>query len=553
MSLTDRFIFVLHSHIPYVMHHGQWPHGEHWLYEAAVETYLPLIQQLERCVADGIRPAITIGLTPVLVEQLESDRFKAGFVDYLETKVTAAEKDISLCEASGETDMAALGRMWMMFYQDALDRFTGSLDGSIVGRFRKLQDTGAIEILTSNATHGYMPLLSRDDCVSAQVKAGVATYQKYFGRDPQGIWMPECAYRPAGHWQNPVFPEQSGWRKGVDDILVENGFQYTMIDSPLLGNASLMGVYEDKPVEMGELRYERTPYVPYRLASGLQLFVRDHITGYQVWSRHQGYPGDGSYLEFHKMKDTSGIKYWRITGPDAELGDKVVYDPAKAAEMVRKHAAHFAGLVAQLGLNFRNSHGLSSMLVSPFDAELFGHWWFEGPEWMRRMLTEMVTRTDVRPACCHEMAERGEYADVIRLPEGSWGENADHSVWFNDKTRFIWEALYLLEERFTTVLGQGRHLLQPDSVFHEVMKEAGIALFLAQASDWPFLIHTGGAVDYAEERFTGHVKQVKDLLDKGETLVGGGTLSDVDRDAIAEMARKNNVFRDLDLNWWLDA
>ena len=84
---------VLHAHLPYVLHHGTYPHGEAWLYEAAAETYLPILDMIGEVALHKSRPAMTIGLTPILLEQLSHERFKTGFVEYLEGRMDRARQD----------------------------------------------------------------------------------------------------------------------------------------------------------------------------------------------------------------------------------------------------------------------------------------------------------------------------------------------------------------------------------------------------------------------------------------------------------------------------
>ncbi|NOZ13987.1 MAG: DUF1957 domain-containing protein [Acidobacteria bacterium] len=551
-EITGRFLFVLHSHIPYVMNHGVWPHGEHWLFEAAAETYLPLLKTLRRFESEKQRPAISIGMTPVLVEQMKSDGFRERFSEFLNEKLNLAIKDVTLLEESGDSRMAALAGRWRDFYRDSIDTFQNFCGGDIVDAFRKLQDEGLVEILTSAATHGYLPLLSRDACVRAQIKAGIQVYENAFGRKPEGIWMPECAYRPAGEWVNPIVPEERFVRKGVDEILVEEGLEYTVIDSPLLGNANLLGMYSEKEPDFSKIHFSRTPYLPYRLSSGLQLFVRDHVTGYQVWSRHHGYPGDPYYLEFHKMKDTSGIKFWRITGTDVDLGGKQPYDPEIAEARIKENSAHFVGLINRLMAEFKETNGCPGVLVAPFDAELFGHWWFEGPRWLYEVLHLLKSTDSVVPVTCREMAEVSETAEVIDLPEGSWGENADHSVWLNDETKWTFRELYSVERNFVSFVQQNRGKWQKNSTLKSVLTEAAKSLLLAEASDWQFLIHKESALDYVEKRFRGHVGEVARFLGMANILNGRERLTADDEKFLERCHMKNDCFQSLDLTWWCE-
>ncbi len=229
-----KLVLVLHSHLPYVLSHGRWPHGMDWIHEAAAETYMPVLQIMDRLIAEGISPKLTIGLTPVLSEMLADEVFKDDFESYLDQKITAAALDAEefYRTEDGRHDLA---RMWEDFYGGMKEYFLVTLKRDIPGAFKRLQDEGHIEIITCAATHGYLPLLAEDTSVQAQVRLGVETYRKHYGRDPKGIWLPECAYRPAYEWTPPV--EGAGGprpRKGVEEFLAENGIKYFIVDTHLL-------------------------------------------------------------------------------------------------------------------------------------------------------------------------------------------------------------------------------------------------------------------------------------------------------------------------------
>ncbi len=551
MEKNGYFLFILHSHIPYVLKHGEWPHGEYWLYEAVAETYIPLLQMLERFKEKNTKPKITIGLTPVLIEQLKTDYFKEKFNQYLEFKIELLQKDKKEFEKKNQSDYSALALFWEKFYTDIQHLFNFTYDKDIINRFKYFQDRGYIEILTSAATHGYLPLLAYDNNVRAQIKTGIDTYVRYFGRKPKGIWMPECAYRPKGLWKNPITGEEFV-RKGVDEILVEEGIEYTFIDSPNLENASLFNQYGENSANPLEFKYSKTPYIPYKLESGLTLFVRDHITGYQVWSKHYGYPGDPYYLEFHKQKDTSGIKYWRITGADLDLADKKLYDPDKANERIEENAEHFARLITEILKKFKSETGINGILVSPFDAELFGHWWFEGPKWLEKVIKKLSEIDGIEPKTGSEILKISKTAETIALKEGSWGENNDHSVWLNEKTKWTWEKLYKAEKEFLTFLKKNRKKCLSDNLLNEIMKEAAKSLLLAEASDWQFLIHTASGDDYASERFENHITETEKLLKIAKNYCKNRKLTENEKKTIEELKAKNLVFNDICIEWYLE-
>ncbi len=246
MSL-GKFTFVLHTHLPYVLGHGKWPHGTDWLNEAAVECYIPLLNVFNRLVDEGIKPAITIGLTPILCEQLAHPAFPEILNDYINQKIEASINDYEAFTRTGDAK-AALAAMWRDYFMSISSDFNEKYDRDIVGSFRKLQDGGHIEIITCAATHGYLPLLGSDEAVRAQVRTGVETYRKHFGKQPAGIWLPECAYRPSYAWTHPVdFPGKKTFdRAGVEEVLHENGISYFIVDSHLLEGGKPIGAYIDR-------------------------------------------------------------------------------------------------------------------------------------------------------------------------------------------------------------------------------------------------------------------------------------------------------------------
>ncbi len=521
--MSDKsFSLVLHSHIPYVLAHGSWPHGMDWLYEAAAETYMPLLDVFERLAGEGIPPRANVSFTPVLMEQLKDPAFVQGFEEYLTMKIAIAVRDRSTFEATGNAALRPLTDFWESWYRRLLDDFRGRYHGDIIDAFRSLQDRGQIEVLTSGATHGYFPLLARDESVSHQVRQGRHIYRKYFGRDPRGFWIPECAYRPGYIWKNPFGDGEPYDRLGVDEILKQEGLGYFFVDSHLLKGGEAKGVYIDRFPGL-KLLWEkfRSAYKPadelpndaysayLAHPSLVPFFARDDISGSQVWSRHMGYPGEGAYLEFHKKHFPGGMRYWRITSSDADLGLKEPYDPAAVGDKLEGHAAHFVS-VLEATLQGR----ASGSIVALYDTELFGHWWFEGPEWLYHVIKKLADSA-IEPMTAGGSLDRMTPKTVISLPEGSWGKGGFHWIWLNDDTAWIWKKIYRIEAAAAALeprLGQ---------LDKRVLKQFYREKFLLESSDWPFLISTWSARDYAENRAAEHYERALTLagwLEDGHAL-----------------------------------
>jgi 1,4-alpha-glucan branching enzyme len=546
------YVLALHSHLPYVLNHGRWPHGSDWLCEAAIDTYLPLLETLRRLAADGVAAPVTIGFTPILANQLVSPTFAAELEAYFAQRITACDEAAATIRGTADEHLIPLTDYW----HERLERLRAlfrSVDGDLVAPFRALEEAGHIEIIGGAATHGFSPLLGRDESVRLQFMLGIAEHERLFGRKPAGCWLPECAYRGRGSWKPVPDAPWSGERAGTDEFVAAAGYRYFFVDAHAAAAGVPLSVYEDD-LPMGAERFdlhprpqrakihagiiENSPYQTYRLSSRLPrgprmaALVRDPVASAQVWSRHSGYPGDGTYLEFHKIRWPGGLKLWRVTGNGVDLGDKQPYDPVAARWRVADHAKHFVHLLDGIA----QADG-GTVVVSPFDTELFGHWWFEGPDFLGEMYRAFTGDHDVHPATAsHHLRERPP-ATSLQLAAGSWGANGDYSMWLNDETLWTWRRLWPLEDAFWNAVPAA--LTSADA--RPILAQAARELLIAQASDWQFIISTGEVADYATRRFNLHCDDLERLL---ATLGEGGDLAA--GHALAEELRvRDDVFPEI--------
>jgi len=557
------FTFVLHSHLPYVISHGKWPHGLDWLNEAAAETYIPLLDVFNRLVEEKAMPRIIIGLTPVLIEQLADKSFKEEFKSYLAEKLEAAYMDENEFTREKQIHMARLAGDWHKFYQDIYDNFTKKYKEDIVGAFKRLQDIGAIEIITSAATHGYLPLIGDDIFVRAQVRTGVKAYKRHFGRAPKGIWLPECAYRPHYKWAYPVgsFGEPKE-RAGIEEILHDENVEYFIVDGHLLEGGKPIGVYMDrfkelktlwsqfennynKPIDSGEARSAQKIYMVSSTGGNkpVAILTRDSKTSLQVWSGEYGYPGDGNYLDFHKKRFPGGLRYWKITSAKSDLGSKMVYWPDDVPQRLQENADHFISTVKSTLLEYYDRAKSPGIVVSPFDCELFGHWWFEGPRWIYLVLKGLANDPDIELMTGAAAIEKMAPAEIVSIPEGSWGEGGFHWIWFNDWTKWTWQNLYEAEALMKKAMVKAKTLPDPDGLYKQMARE----LLLLQSSDWQFLISTWSARDYAELRFSDHLDRFKRLYEIAENYAKSKVLSHEDIEFLKDCQQKDAPFEDIDI------
>ncbi len=552
------FTFVLHSHLPWVLHHGRWPHGVDWLNEAAAETYLPLWRVLhERArLHEGRALGVTIDFSPVLCEQLAHPDFAREFVDYLNQKIAAAEEDLDTFTRTGETTLAALAARWERFYRGTLEDFMGPHGTNLVQRFRRLEEQGAIEVFTCGATHGYFPLLSSDTAVEAQVRTARTAHRRHFGRDPRGIWLPECAYRPRGPWRDPVRTDAPViQRRGVEEIVAAQGLRYFFVDSHLISGGRPLGVYADRFEALRHLAHgdagtpadaSRLPYRPYRVGDAPEVacYGRDAVTALQVWSGEHGYPGDPAYLDFHKKRFPGGHRYWAVTHPRADLAHKQVYDADAAAARAPAHAEHFVSLLARVLSDAAARQDGPAVVCAMFDTELFGHWWFEGPQFLGAVL-DRLHASEVAPTTAGAWLERHPPEEVVALPEGSWGDGGGHQVWLNEHTRWTWTPVHEAERRLEALAHEAAGLAR-DPVLERLLSQGARELLLLEASDWQFLITTFAARDYAELRLTQHAADFQRLAGLVEQRLRGGSLSSEDEAFVAECERRDPLFPDVD-------
>ncbi len=554
MAKLGAFTFVLHSHLPYARQSGMWPHGEEWIHEAIAETYVPLLNALYDLEEEGVPFALTVGITPILAEQLADPLIVDHFIHYAAERAAWAATDVDRFEQTGDAAMRDLARFYHHWYARALTSFRDRFRSDLIGAFRRLQDEGRVEVATCAATHGYLPLLSRDSSIHGQVRTGVDAYRRRFGRAPKAIWLPECAYRPA------IVEDENGRttrRPGLETFLAEEDIRvffsetHTVEGGRPVGKAAgeAIGPYGAVPRRYAVARQEDeqtspgTTYQPYWVGDEpgrVAVLGRNNRTGQQVWSSTFGYPGDYYYREFHRKDGVSGMQYWRIGGAGVDLGEKPLYEPDRATERVSEHVAHYVHLVEELVSDFNRENGKFGVISSAYDTELFGHWWFEGVDWLKGVLRGLASSKSVELSTATRIIEEHPPEQVMALPESSWGAGGGHFTWLNVDTQWMWPPIHAAERRMEELVA--RHP-SADGEILTVLNQAARELLLLQSSDWPFLVTTGQAKEYAAQRFTKHLERFNRLA---EIASAQQDILEGDRQFIAKIAERDNPFPAID-------
>lgn len=560
MGAIGAFTFVLHSHLPYARLAGRWPHGEEWIHEAASETYIPLLNTLYDLKEEGTPYRLTLGLTPILAEQLADADVLDHFDQYLDDRIAAANNDIIYFQSENTQDdhLRALAVWYHDWYSAIKKSFNTRFKRDIIGAFAQLQEAGFIEIITSAATHAYLPLLGRDSAINGQIKTGIASYKRLFKRRPTGMWLPECAYRPA------YLTADGTLRQGLETFLAQNGITVFFSETHTITGGQPVGVAGGDvigPYGVIKRRYvippsttlpqrDSTTFRPYYVSetsassgqqhSGVAVIGRNNNTGQQVWSADWGYPGDFDYREFHKKAGTSGLQYWRVTGAKIELAYKDYYHPDWAAYKVEQHAEHFAHLVGDLLRDYYQQTGQTGIIAANYDTELFGHWWFEGVSWIGKVLRHLAINPDVVLTTASDYIRENPPSEILSLPEGSWGAGGTHFTWDNGETHWMWQPIHEAEARMERLANQFK---APPTSTRDVLNQAARELLLLQSSDWSFLVTTGQAREYAIQRFNQHIDRFNRLANSLESGLPALALAE-------EYWELDKVFPDIDYLWF---
>jgi 1,4-alpha-glucan branching enzyme len=514
-----RLCLVLHAHLPFVRHpeHPTFLE-EDWLFEAITETYVPILTFAERLRDEGVPFQFAMTLSPPLCEMLDDRMLQDRYARHLAGRLELIER-----ERHRGKNKAAVEVYHKLFTQahDVVERRNGR---KLLGAFKGLQDSGHLEILTCGATHGFFPNMSRPEAVNAQVAVAVANYRKHFGRPPRGIWLPECGYAP-----------------GVDVILKRHGIEWFVVDSHGVMNGSRVP--------------KRGVFAPVRTPAGVAVFARDRESSKQVWSAREGYPGDGLYREFYRdlgydadfdyikpylhpdgVRRNVGLKYHRITG-DVPLHTKEPYDPAAAFAKADEHAGNFVFNRNQQSKWLRAKTGAAPTIVSPYDAELFGHWWFEGPRFL-----ETVARRFARPdsevalISPSEVLKIENRLQVLEPSMSTWGDKGYAEVWLNGGNDWMIRHQHRAEDRMVEL---ARHRPSAAGLEKRAITQAARELLLAQSSDWAFLITVGTAAPYGQRRFREHITRFTRLAD-------GIERGSIDERELRTMEERDTLFPELD-------
>lgn len=512
---------VLHAHLPYVRHPEYEEFlEEDWFFEALTETYIPLIEAFDRMLEDGVDFRITMSLTPTLLSMLSDPLLQYRYLRYINKLIDLAGREVERTRWMPEFHELALMYHWRL--SRARQIFLERYNSHLIPAFKRYQDLGKLEIITCGATHGFLPLMLNRTAARAQLEIATSHYEKHLGRRPRGIWLPEC-----------------GYEEGIDELLREVGIRFFFTDT--------------HGILFGTPRPRFGVFAPVYCPTAVAAFGRDMESSKQVWSAREGYPGDYVYREFYRdvgfdldydyirpylhadgNRINLGIKYYRITGPTDR---KEPYRPAIAREKAAEHAGNFMFNRGKQIEYLNDFLGIKPIIVSPYDAELFGHWWYEGPEWIEFLMRKLhFDQETIRPITPSEYLERHPKLQIIKPSMSSWGYKGYNEVWLEGSNDWIYPHLHMISDRMVELADR---FPDTDGALRRALNQAAREVLLAQSSDWAFIMKTGTMVEYANKRTKDHIARFNRLFDDINNRR-------INEQWLKEVENRDNIFPDID-------
>ena len=513
---------VLHAHLPFIRHPEYEDFlEEDWFYQAMLETYLPLLDVFERLNGEGVDFKLTMSITPPLCAMMSDPLLEKRFKKFLDLRIDLCHKEVERTKNTDYSDVASMYKQKLERMRHLYQNYYGR---NVLNGFRKFQDLGKLEIITCCLTHGFLPLQVKKESAFAQVKLATDDYKRHFRRKPKGIWLAECAYSP-----------------GDDRILKINDIDYFFV--------------ETHGILYGSPRPRYGVYAPIYCKSGVAAFARDNESAHQVWSAEHGYPGDFSYREFYRdlgydldydyvkpylhsdgVRRNIGIKYHKITGK-VPLSHKAPYNPKQADETAASHAGNFLFNRERQVEHLYNVMGKKPIITSMYDAELFGHWWYEGPQFLEYFLKKVhYDSGTLKLTTPSQYLKENSHNQILTPSMSSWGDKGYCDVWLNSSNDWIYRHIHKAVERMTELANKYPNA---DGILKDALNQAGRELSLAQSSDWAFLMTVGTALNYSVKRTKEHLVQFNSLYSQ---ILSGN----IDKTYLDNLNWKNNVFANID-------
>lgn len=512
--------FVLQSHLPYVRHpESEKKLEEVWFFNAISETYLPLLRVFDRLAGDGIRFKLAFSISATLIAMLEDELLQKRYLEHLSDKIILGEKEV--LRTKDDPALNRLAQMYLDKYRRNYEDFSVQYRCNLIKPIKNLERNGYLELITTAATHAFLPFYQEyASSIEAQINTAVMNHSRVFGSVPKGFWLPELAYYP-----------------GLDRHLKRNNLDYFFTTAHSL-------LFSEKKTRYGV-------YAPMKSPAGTFAFARDIPASRAVWSEKDGYPGDQSYRDFyrdigfelpkeyvspfideHELRINTGFKYHAIS----EKGNQRVYDREEALEVVEEHADNFLYRRLSQVRKVANLIDRPPLVVCPYDSELFGRWWFEGPVWLEKIIRKIDENPDLSLITPSDYLEIYPENDEGKPVYSSWGNSGYGQVWLNGQNDWIYRHIHKAVERMEDLV---HRFPDEGGLKRRVLDQAAREVLLAQSSDWPFIISMGTCEPYA-------VTRVREHLNNFNSIYDNLCRNTVNTEWLTRLEKRHNIFPNLD-------
>ena len=517
-NYLGKLAIVLHAHLPYVRKNEKNSLEEDWLFQAILECYIPLLEVMESSKQkDDNNTKLTLSLSPTLLSLLINEEIKKKFSSWIKTRLVFLN-DLTDKEKSASAFLIRNIKNKYLYWEKC--------SGNLIERFKNLNIDGNLDILTCAATHGYLPILRENpETVLGQINTAIRSHEAIFGRRPLGIWLPECAY-----YEN------------LDEILFDSGIRYAVLDGH--------GILNGSP------RPRYGVYAPICSKKGVAFFGRDSESTLPVWSSKDGFPGNPAYREFHKdlgwelpaselkkkgipSRRPLGLKFHKITNNRDSLDKKEFYIEDEAIKKVEEDADSYLLSRSKQLRNLSLSSSFDPILTAPFDAELFGHWWYEGPKFIEHILNKS-TKYSIKLTNLKEILLQKPNLQICDPSPSSWGQGGYHDYWLNDKNAWIVPEITKAGAIFIELSNQEFN----DEFSIRLLKQAARELLLSESSDWSFILRAGTTTELAKERINRHLFRFWKLID----MIKKNSV--IDFEFLKNIEEEDRIFPDLQIKDW---
>lgn len=522
MNERHAISLVLNAHLPFIRHpeHPRF-FEERWLFEAISDTYLPLLRVFERLDKDHIPYKVAMVFSPTLSHMLGDPLLIERYLEFLDSRIEFGAEEVR----HNKKDKR-LYQLSSMYYDRLVeDRvlFTERYEHNLLKAFDYYQKKGRLELLTTAATYAFLPFfLSYPEAIQAQIEVAIASHRAAFGRNPQGFWLPEL-----------------GWYPGLDDYLRAYNFNYSIVDTH--------GLLFGQPVP------SKGVFAPVRTRSSLAVLGRNLSASMDIWDAENGYPNHPVYRDFYRdagydlpreriesflesdgARTPTGFKYWAVSGKGKE---KKPYDPVSASEQCALHADDFLNRRVKDLEQAEQLNEEKGICLCAYNADLFGHWWYEGPEFIEKMFRKAAIRDDVHFVTPSEYVNKIESDSYqISMPEfSSWGSNGYAETWLDSSNDWIYRHLLRSVDRMIEL---AERFPDDGGLKERALNQAAREILLAQSSDWASILKLGYSREYVRSRVEECIKNFTNIYES----LGSNYIS---TEWLTKLERCHNIFPDI--------